>query len=231
MGHVTDTLDAVRRVLATQPDNRVPLEARFDGNGDDMSVDSEVILVSKADGRRHVVSVQVGDGYVGVNTSLYEAKPVGDFEVASFVGMRQGAPRRRPSGDFEAELHIALDGSPDAFEPVAGPGVGTHPLAGLVIRQAAIAASAYNADRPADEQVKLALNADGAVGDEDVVTFVRGDGTSLPVQVRTMAGGARVCDARTDEAILEQDAGEARSRLAECIGLCLGNEEATSPAP
>ncbi len=231
MGYVKDSMDAVRRVLAAQPNGRVPLVAFFDGNDGDPSVDSDIVIRSRVDGRQHVVSVQVGDKSVGPSTSTYETTRMGEFEFSRFRSYRRGATFGHPRAEFEAELHRALDAAADAFRPVPGPNHGTHPHAMLAVEESLKAAAAYNARLDADEHVNVSLNAEGGEGDDDVVGFVRADGTVLPVQVRTMPGGVSVHNVETGDLLLERRAALAVPHLAELIETCLDEARNQAPTP
>ena len=187
----------------------------------DTGIDDEISFVDPQ-GRRHVVSVQVGAAYVAVNRSEYATRDLGDgMTVVGFDSILDGPMRRQVSETFAADLRAAFAELPDAYEPVAGPGLGTHPrLPDLVaVARAALSGS----------EATLALNPDGVRADgEDILAFLDADGARLPLEGRTAPGGYVVADLATGEVSPRFDAIMDRARAEGAMRAALA---AATPAP
>ena len=218
----TVLLRAIRSALINFPGG---LKAWFQ-DGDD-SVDGE-ISISTPDGRTHFVSVQVGAREASVNTSIWDHKPIDGVEKWTHVGVRTGALRKlhMPEQIVRDVVRALGKAGPDAFEPVRGPGVATHPWYDLAI------SSAKDACKAAGHDYRTAVNsADQRLPGEDVVSFLDADGAALDVAIATMPGGIQAVRL-SDGAVLAKAYTDKAAKVAEVVAVCAEELAAkTSPGP
>jgi hypothetical protein len=207
-------MEAVRGMMDAVRGEGIPLRPQLLLTKDFEQDDDEIAFLD-ADGRRHCVTVQVGRDYVGVNTHHYETIDLGDGMVLSrFAEAAHATPRSKPGPAFRDDLRAAFAAAPDAFEPVRGPGIGSHSRLPdlLAIARAAIAGT----------DAAIALNAGpGIRADEDTLTFAGSDGEALPVHARTRPGGYEIVDAASGEVLsrfgAETGGGAAEAALREAL--------------
>lgn len=209
----TEALEAVKRVLAGLPAGH-GLEARYVADSD-ATMDPGIEILSTETGLRSVVHVQVGDADMSVNRSSYETVDLGDgLSTRMFDGVAFGTIHERATPAFEAELGRTLRANLDAFEAVAGIGVGTHPLTREMVEAVRPVVMAYNAARPADEALKIDLNVLGQAADQnDVLNLMRPDGTAIPIAMHTGYGEVVVCNIDDNE-LIERVRVDRKERLA-----------------
>lgn len=196
-----DALAAVTTVLEGIPGGH-GLAARY-ANDCDWTLDPAIEVRRVQDGRRNVVLVQVGEDGLTVNRVRYDRTHLGEGLVTEqFRSLAFGPVHAGADAAFTRELDQALRNALDTFEPMPGTGIGTHPLTGDMVAAARPVLDALNAGRPDGEAVRMDLNVFGqAEGENDVLTFMRPDGSAMPVAVHTGYGELFVCNIDDNELI------------------------------
>lgn len=116
-----DEKDLARKIAPFVPAH---LEIRTTPWG--MGEDAEIFFVEKGTERRHLVSVQLGNGYAVLNKTFYETKDLGGVRIARIDGTEDAEVDPRPERLGRKLAEELAD--PADFELKREEGVASHPL-------------------------------------------------------------------------------------------------------
>lgn len=181
-----DEKDLARKIAPFVPAN---LEIRTTPWG--MGEDAEIFFVEKGTERRHLVSVQLGNGYAVLNKTFYETKDLGGVRIARIDGTEDAEVDPRPERLGRKLAEELAD--PADFELKREEGVASHPL----FEGIWAAVTEATGER---EGLRIIVNRETSwVGPEEDLIEILGEGDELIASVSTGAGMAVVKDHATGE--------------------------------